>query len=77
MTAQLTLRSVFALLVAMTAALGAGLLAWGPVGIGSHDYADTRTLAGIAGAANALASLPLVLVAAIGSACAAPFGLAG
>lgn len=63
MSAHLTLRCVLALLLAMTLALASGLLAWGPIGPGSHHYADTRALAGIAGAANALASLPLVLVA--------------
>lgn len=56
------LRCVLGLLVAMTAALAAGLLAWGPISPGPHLYADMRRLAGVAGAANALSALPLVLV---------------
>ena len=66
MSTQLTLRCVLALLVAMTAALAAGLLAWGPISPGSHQYADMRALGGIPGVINALAALPLVLVALSG-----------
>lgn len=64
--AQLAVRCTLALLIAMAAAIASGLLAWGPIGPGTHRYAEAQPLLGIAGLGNALASLPLAAVALLG-----------
>ena len=61
-------RCALALLLALAAGVAAGLLAWGPVRLGSdaHHYADTRGWAGLPHALNVLACLPLLVAACIG-----------
>lgn len=53
--------ALFALL-AMTFAIAMGLLAWGPIlpQSGAHQFADTRSLFGLANGVNAAFSLPML-----------------
>lgn len=61
-------RCALALLLALSAGLAAGLLAWGPVRltVDVHHYADTRSWAGLPHALNVLACLPLFAAACFG-----------
>jgi hypothetical protein len=51
-------------LLAMSLAIGMGLLAWGPIPLtpGAHVHADTRSLGGVTHGANVLVSLPMLWV---------------
>jgi len=57
------------LLLAMTLAMAAGMLAWGPITLtpADHAYADQRAWAGIPSAFNTLSCLPLLGVSAWGA----------
>jgi len=61
-------RSALVLLAAMSLALLAGLIAWGPIGIDARDhaYADQRAWFGLPNAANMLSCLPLLAAGAWG-----------
>jgi len=57
------------LLLAMTLAMAAGMMAWGPVTVtaADHVYADQRAWAGVPSAFNTLSCLPLLGVSAWGA----------
>ena len=61
-------RCALVLLAAMSLALLAGLLAWGPIGIDvpDHAYADQRRWFGVPNAGNVLSCLPLLFASAWG-----------
>ena len=68
MSERIGRRGALTMLVAMTLATGVGLLAWGPMPIGTsaHAYADARTWLGIPNASNVLVNLPLFWLAVWG-----------
>lgn len=65
---QLNRRCALFTLLAMTLAIGMGMLAWGPVSLPStaHSYADVRPLAGVANGVNAALCLPMLVVGLCG-----------
>jgi len=69
MTPRMSQGCALVLLLAMTLAMAAGMMAWGPVTLTSadHAYADQRSWAGIPSVFNTLSCLPLLGVSAWGA----------
>lgn len=64
MSPRISENCALVLLLAMSLALGVGLLAWGPITLtpADHQFADQQMWAGIPNARNALSCLPLLAV---------------
>lgn len=67
MNRQMPLISVLALLVAMTVAAGAGMVAWGPIAPRAHVFADGRQFIGIPAAVNVVTSLLPLMTSLVGA----------